>query len=79
MLACECDARGRLGHEDSTYPQRPRLLQALAAARSVNTQAVVDSLAELAEGSPNAGPQIAQAIHAARVEAVKLMMPESPA
>jgi tRNA nucleotidyltransferase (CCA-adding enzyme) len=80
LLACECDARGRLGHEDSTYPQSQRLLQALAAARSVNTQAVVDSLAPRAEGSPNAGPQIAQAIHAARVEAVnRAMMPESPA
>ena len=30
LLACECDARGRLGLEERAYPQRERLLQALA-------------------------------------------------
>jgi tRNA nucleotidyltransferase (CCA-adding enzyme) len=30
LLACECDARGRLGLEDKPYPQRERLLAALA-------------------------------------------------
>jgi tRNA nucleotidyltransferase (CCA-adding enzyme) len=40
LLACECDARGRLGLEENPYPQRERLLQALAAARSVDTAAV---------------------------------------
>jgi tRNA nucleotidyltransferase (CCA-adding enzyme) len=74
LLACECDARGRLGHEDSAYPQRPRLLQALTAAGSVNTQAVVDGIAARADGSPKAGLEIAQAIHAARIEAAKQAM-----
>ncbi|WP_291013934.1 multifunctional CCA addition/repair protein [Hydrogenophaga sp.] len=79
LLACECDARGRLGHGDSAYPQRPHLLQALAAARSVNTQAVVDGIAIHPDGSPQAGPKIAQAIHATRVEAVKqAMAPGTP-
>lgn len=35
LLACECDARGRLGHEERPYPQAARLLAALAAAQSV--------------------------------------------
>ncbi|HZT54607.1 MAG TPA: multifunctional CCA addition/repair protein, partial [Burkholderiaceae bacterium] len=32
LLACECDARGRLGLEESAYPQRERLGRALARA-----------------------------------------------
>lgn len=38
LLACECDARGRLGFEDAAYPQRPRLLGVLAAVQSVVTR-----------------------------------------
>jgi len=71
LLACECDARGRLGHSDSAYPQRPRLLATLAAARSINTQSVVDGMVQPADGSAPEGTQIAQAIHSARVGAVK--------
>lgn len=37
LLACECDARGRLGFEDSAYPQRPHLQQCLHAVLSVRT------------------------------------------
>ncbi|HNE60678.1 MAG TPA: multifunctional CCA addition/repair protein, partial [Ottowia sp.] len=37
LLACECDARGRLGFEHSAYPQRARLQAALGAAQSVAT------------------------------------------
>ena len=37
LLACECDARGRLGLQENPYPQRDRLLAALAAARAVDT------------------------------------------
>src|SRR6185312_7382935 len=40
LLACECDARGRLGDEDAPYPQRERLLTVLAAAQSVDTAAI---------------------------------------
>ena len=32
LLACECDARGRLGKEAEPYPQRERLATALRAA-----------------------------------------------
>ena len=70
LLACECDARGRLGHSDSVYPQRPRLLAALDAARSVDTQAVVNGMAQRAGGAVPQGPDIAKAIHTARVEAL---------
>jgi tRNA nucleotidyltransferase (CCA-adding enzyme) len=67
LLACECDARGRLGHEDRDYPQRPRLLRALALARAVDTQPLAERLA--AEGRP--GPQIGAAVRAARLEAMR--------
>jgi tRNA nucleotidyltransferase (CCA-adding enzyme) len=67
LLACECDARGRLGLEGCDYPQRPRLLRALAYARGVDTAAVAQHMAELGQ----AGAQIGEAIHAARVDALR--------
>ncbi len=66
LLACECDARGRLGFEDAAYPQRARLTAALAAALEVDTAAVAAQA--LAGGAR--GAQIAQAIQAARVHAL---------
>jgi tRNA nucleotidyltransferase (CCA-adding enzyme) len=79
LLACECDARGRLGHGEGAYPQRFRLLAALDAARSVDAQVVVQDIAPRANGEPQAGPAIAQAIHAARVAAVdRVMLPDAP-
>ena len=66
LLACECDARGRLGLQDSAYPQRPQLLQALAAAQSVAT----DQLAAEAAAAGKMGAQIGEWIHRARVAAV---------
>ncbi len=66
LLACECDARGRLGFEQSPYPQRPRLLEALAAARSVATH----QLAADAQAAGQDGKQIGELIHQARVAAV---------
>jgi len=44
LQACECDARGRLGFEDSTYPQRERLLRALDAAGAVDPQPLADQV-----------------------------------
>ena len=67
LLACECDARGRLNFEESNYPQRPQLLRALAAAQSVVTQQVAAEA--MARGQ--SGPYIGQRIHQARVAAVK--------
>ncbi|MDB5742817.1 MAG: metal dependent phosphohydrolase [Polaromonas sp.] len=66
LLACECDARGRLGLEESPYPQRPRLLQALAAAQAVAT----DAVAARALAAGQSGPKIGEWIHQARVAAV---------
>jgi len=67
LLACECDARGRLGLEASAYPQRPRLLGLLAAAQAVAT----DEVAARAIAAGRQGPQIGEQIHEARVQAVK--------
>ena len=66
LLACECDARGRLGLQDSPYPQRPLLLGALAAAQSVATHVI----AETAQAAGLTGEKIGAQIHAARVAAV---------
>ncbi len=68
LLACECDARGRLGLEDSPYAQRPRLLRALAASQGVAT----DEVAAEAAAAGQSGPQIGEWIHRARVAAVRL-------
>jgi tRNA nucleotidyltransferase (CCA-adding enzyme) len=68
LLASECDYRGRGDerHEFRTrpYPQAPHLLRALDAARAVNAGAVAARYAENKEKIP-------EAIHAARVYAVK--------
>ena len=66
LLACECDARGRLGHADSAYPQRARLVGALAAALSVSTAEV----AAQAAAAGLTGPKVGERIHGARVAAV---------
>ena len=66
LLACECDARGRLGLDDEPYPQRPRLLAALQAARGVDSAAV----AAVAAARGLSGPAVGEALHAARVQAV---------
>jgi len=70
LQACECDARGRLGHGDDAYPQRERLLSALAAARSVDTEHIAQAIGGGAGDPATAGPRIAAAIHGARAEAV---------
>ncbi|WP_280188401.1 multifunctional CCA addition/repair protein [Delftia sp. PS-11] len=66
LLACECDARGRLGFADRPYPQRQRLRDALAAALSVPTaQAAAEAAAQGKQGKA-----IGEAVHAARTQAV---------
>jgi tRNA nucleotidyltransferase (CCA-adding enzyme) len=66
LLACECDARGRLGFEERPYPQRDRLLTVLAAVQAVATEPI----AREAQARGAKGPQIGQAIQAAREAAV---------
>ena len=66
LLACESDARGRLGLQDTAYPQRQRLLDVLGAARSVVTQVIAGQ----AQRDGEDGRKIGELIHAARVAAV---------
>jgi tRNA nucleotidyltransferase (CCA-adding enzyme) len=67
LVACECDARGRLGREDAPYPPRERLLAALAIVAAVDATAVAAD----ATARGLAGPAIAAAIHEARVRALE--------
>jgi tRNA nucleotidyltransferase (CCA-adding enzyme) len=67
LLACECDARGRLGLNDSPYPQRPHLLAALREAQSVSTS----EIAAQAQAQGVTGPQVGARIHAARIAALQ--------
>jgi tRNA nucleotidyltransferase (CCA-adding enzyme) len=66
LLACECDARGRAGRQDESYPQRPRLLAALAAARSVATAPI----AQAAQARGARGQAVGHAIAQARMQAI---------
>jgi tRNA nucleotidyltransferase (CCA-adding enzyme) len=75
LLACECDARGRLGLTEQAYPQRAALSQALVAAQSVATHSIAEKImGNCREGGvtpdKSIGLKIAQAIHTARVRAV---------
>ncbi|TFY99557.1 multifunctional CCA addition/repair protein [Ramlibacter rhizophilus] len=67
LLACECDARGRLGFEERPYPARERLSRALAAAQSVDTR----TLAAQAEAAGARGPAIGEWVQRARIAAVQ--------
>ncbi len=67
LLACECDARGRLGFDDAPYPQRARLAAALAAARAVPTAPIAAQAAQ----AGMTGPQVGEAIRRARTAALQ--------
>ena len=66
LLACECDARGRLGLVDTPYPQRARLGRALAIALGVDSTAVAAQAA--ARGLR--GAALGDAVRAARAQAL---------
>ena len=66
LLACECDARGRLNLQESAYPQRPHLLGVLKAAQSVVTSVIAGE----AQAAGLDGKKIGEMVHAARVAAV---------
>ena len=68
LLACECDARGRLGLEQAPYPQRARLQGCLAQARGVDSA----EIARQAALHGRSGPETGAAILQARVQAVAL-------
>jgi len=87
LLACECDARGRLNFEDAAYPQRQRLQQSLQAAQTVTAENAINNIAvnalntlargenisknEVLEAKSISGKHIGELIHAARVKAVE--------
>ena len=66
LLACQCDARGRLGRSHDGYPQAPRLSAALQAAQSVDSAGVAE--AAMAAGAK--GPEVGWALARARVQAI---------
>ena len=69
LLACECDARGRAGFQDSAYPQRVRLQIALDRVLAVATAPVAAAAAQQGER----GPQIGAAVRRARLAALSAM------
>jgi tRNA nucleotidyltransferase (CCA-adding enzyme) len=72
LLACLCDARGRLGRQDSGYPQRERLQRALRCAQSVpSAQIAADGQAQ-----GLTGPRIGDLLRQARTEAVAQIEPK---
>ena len=73
LLACECDARGRLGMEEDAYPQRPHLLAALAAAQGVDTA----SVAQAAVDRGARGDAIGKAVATARAQAVQAWLDQA--
>ncbi|GAD20246.1 multifunctional CCA addition/repair protein [Acidovorax sp. MR-S7] len=66
LLACECDARGRLGFEEAPYPPRGRLGAALQAALALPTAEV----AARAAAAGVRGPQVGEWIRRAREDAL---------
>ena len=75
LLACQCDAQGRLGLHDAPYPQAQRLQHALALAQSVATE----TIAAQAMAMGASGPQIGKAIQIARTEAIAKGLPHNGA
>jgi tRNA nucleotidyltransferase (CCA-adding enzyme) len=87
LLACECDARGRLGFAETAYPQRQWLMQSLQAAQTVTAENAINNIAtqaintsarsenasknEVLEAKSISGKQIGELIHAARVKSVE--------
>ena len=69
LLACECDARGRLGFENKVYAPAHRLREVLRAALSV----VTSDIAAEAQKQGLSGPAVGEKIHEARVRAIDLL------
>jgi tRNA nucleotidyltransferase (CCA-adding enzyme) len=62
LLACEADARGRLGLETRPYPQRDYLRACFEASRDVTSVKVVEPGVT--------GPEVGRRLHQARVRAI---------
>ena len=66
LLACECDARGRLGLEESSYAPRQRLRAALAVVLGVDATSVAARAVEAGAS----GPAVGEAVRLAREQAL---------
>lgn len=66
LLACECDARGRLGLEQRPYPQRERLQGELDVLLALDLSAVTAEALALGKK----GPAIGRAVQEARLQAL---------
>lgn len=75
LMACECDARGRLGLQDRHYPQAAHLHNMLKAALSVDTA----SLSTLAMQQGLSGMEVGAQIEQARVKAIASVLADSQA
>ena len=75
VMACECDARGRLGLQDRHYPQAAHLHNMLKAALSVDTA----SLSTLAMQQGLSGMEVGAQIEEARVKAIASALADSAA
>lgn len=75
LRVSECDHRGRAGFEERPFPQAARLESALAAARAVDAGAVALAARERWPEQPG---RIPEAVHAARVAAVKAAFGQDP-
>ncbi len=64
LHACECDQRGRAGFEDLPFPQEGWLQESMRAAQAVNA-------GEVARRHADQPQRIPEAVHAARVDAVR--------
>ena len=74
LLACECDARGRLGRADDPYPQRARLREALDVALAVDAgAAAAEAMARGLEG-----PKVGEAVRAARLRGLEARFQTGP-
>jgi tRNA nucleotidyltransferase (CCA-adding enzyme) len=70
LLACECDARGRLGLDDAPYPPRDRLSAALATVLAVDATAAAAAAVERGAS----GPAIGEAVRQAREKALSIAL-----
>ena len=70
LLACEADARGRLGFEDRAYPQADFLRACQVAASNVQTKPLIEQGFD--------GKALGEAIHQARVKAIATIKADYP-
>ena len=70
LLACECDARGRLGLEEVVYQPRIRLGRILTAVQAVDAAGVIAA----ARDRGVEGTALGETLSAARLEAIEAML-----